>query len=412
MAKNTALAGKTPAQDIIFVWEGIDKRNVRVKGEMRGASLNVIKAELRRQGVNPLKVKKKAKPLISLGNSIKTKDIMLFTRQLCTMLQSGIAVVQALDMAGHSSKKPKLKELILSIKADVEAGNTLAKSLAKHPLYFDDLYCSLVQAGEEAGVLEVLLSKIAIYLEKSEAIKAKIKKALFYPALVLLVAFGVTTFIMIFVIPQFESLFKGFGADLPAFTRMVINISQFFQAWWWAIFGVIGGGIYAFIEARKRSRSFRQLIDRWILKLPLFGYIISLSANARFARTLATMFGGGVPLVDAMTSVAGATGNYIYEQAVLEMRDSVSIGQQLNFAMRQTTLFPDMVIQMVAIGEEAGSLSDMLAKVADFYEEELDDTIATMTTLIEPAVMVILAVLVGSLVVAMYLPIFKLAAAV
>lgn len=413
MAKTTTAARKKkPAEDTTFVWEGIDKRNVRVKGEMRGSNLNIIKAELRRQGVNPLKVKKKPKPLLTFRNKIQTKDIMLFTRQLCTMLQSGIAVVQALDMAGHSSKNPKLKEMVLTIKADVEAGDTLAKALGKHPLYFDDLYCSLVRAGEEAGVLEVLLNKIAIYLEKSEAVKAKVKKALFYPALVLLVAFAATTFIMIFVIPQFESLFKSFGADLPAFTRMVIDISQFFQSWWWAIFGVIGGGIYGFIEGRKRSRNFKQMLDRWTLKLPLIGHMISLSANARFARTLATMFGGGVPLVDAMTSVAPATGNYVYERAVLDMRDSVSIGQQLNFAMRQTTLFPDMVIQMVAIGEEAGSLSDMLAKVADFYEEELDATVNALTTLIEPAVMVVLAVIVGGLVVAMYLPIFKLASAV
>lgn len=412
MAKTTSLAKKKPVDDITFVWEGIDKRNVRVKGEIRGTAPNLVKVELRRQGINPLRVKKKPKPLITLGNTIKPKDIMLFTRQLCTMLHAGIAVVQALDMVGHSSKKPKLKDMILSIKADVEGGNTFAKALAKHHLYFDDLYCNLVNAGEEAGVLETLLGKIAIYLEKTEAIKAKIKKALLYPAIVMVVAFGVTTFIMIFVIPTFESLFKSFGADLPAFTRLIISISQFFQAWWWAIFGAIGGAIYAFIDGRKRSRAFNHLIDRWALKIPLFGYMISLSANARFARTLSTMFSGGVPLVDAMTSVAGATGNYVFEQAVLEMRDSVSIGQQLNFAMRQTTLFPDMVIQMVAIGEEAGSLGDMLAKVADFYEEELDNTVAAMTTLIEPLVMCILAVIVGSLVIAMYLPIFKLGAAI
>jgi type IV pilus assembly protein PilC len=412
MAKSTSAARKKPAEELTFIWEGLDKRNVRVKGELRGPNLNVVKAELRRQGVNPLKVKKKSKPLVTLGGGIKAKDIMLFTRQLCTMLQSGIAVVQALDMAGHSVKKPKLKEMILNIKANVESGDTLAKALGKHPLYFDDLYCSLVRAGEEAGVLEVLLSKIAIYLEKAEIIKAKVKKALMYPAIVLVVAFLVTAFIMIFVIPSFENLFKSFGADLPAFTRMVISMSQFFQAWWWAIFGTIGGSIYAFVAGRKRSRSFRELLDRLTLKVPLFGHIVTLSANARFARTLATMFGGGIPLVDAMTSVAGATGNFVYEKAVLEMRDSVSIGQQLNFAMRQTTLFPDMVIQMVAIGEEAGSLTEMLAKVADFYEEELDATISAITTLIEPLVMVILAVIVGGLIVAMYLPIFKLAAAV
>ncbi len=416
VARKPGLAKKRPGkksdEDVVFLWEGTDKRNVRVKGELRGTNPILIKGELRRQGIVPLRVKKKPKPLMSLGNSIVPKDIMLFTRQLCTMLNSGIAVVQALDMVGKGSKKPKAQKMILSIKTDVEGGTTFADALGKHPLYFDHLYCSLVRAGEEAGVLEALLSKIALYLEKSESIKAKIKKAMIYPAVVLLVAFVATAFIMIFVIPQFESLFKGFGADLPAFTRLIIQISQIFQAYWWLIFGAVGGSIYGFFQARKRSRKFGQTIDRLSLKLPLIGNIASLSANARFARTLSTMFAGGVPLVDAMKSVAGATGNYVYERAVLEMREAVSTGQQLNFAMRQTTLFPDMVIQMVAIGEEAGSLSDMLAKVADFYEEELDATIAALTTLIEPLVMVVLAVLVGSMVVAMYLPIFKLAAVV
>ena len=288
----------------------------------------------------------------------------------------------------------------------------LADALAKHRLYFDDLYVSLVRAGEEAGVLENLLDKIAVYLEKIEAVKSKIKKALLYPAIVLLVAFGVTAFIMIFVIPTFQDLFKSFGADLPAFTLFVIKVSEFFQSYWWAIFGGLFGGIAGFVQARKRSRKFQHLVDRWILKMPLFGQIVAMSAMARFARTLSTMFDGGVPLVDAMTSVAPATGNIVYEKAVLEMRDAVSIGQQLNFAMRQTSLFTDMVIQMIAIGEEAGSLGSMLAKVADFYEEELDALISALTTLIEPLVMCLLAVIVGSLVIAMYLPIFKLGMAV
>lgn len=407
-----AVAKKLPVEEPLFLWEGTDKRGVRVKGELRSPNPNLLKADLRRQGVTPLRVKKKPKPLLSLGDKITSKDIMLFTRQVCTMLNSGIPVVQAIEMVGQGAKKPKLREMILSIKSDVQGGTPLADALAKHPLYFDNLYCNLVHAGEEAGVLEILLNKIAIYQEKTESLKAKVKKAMIYPAVVLLVAFVATAFIMIFVIPQFESLFQGFGADLPAFTRLVVTISQIFQEWWWAIFGGLALTGYGYLEGRKRSRKFRELNDRIALKLPLFGNIVSLSANARFARTLATMFGGGVPLVDAMKSVAGATGNIVYERAVLEMRDAVSTGQQLNFSMRQTSLFPDMVVQLVSIGEEAGSLSEMLTKVADFYEEELDATISSLTTLIEPLVMVILAVLVGGLVIAMYLPIFKLGAVV
>lgn len=406
------LARRKPIEETIFVWEGTDRRGTKVKGELRGTNPNLIRAEIRRQGITPHKVRKKPKPLFSLGDNITPKDIMLFTRQLCTMLDSGIAIVQALEMVGHGSKKQKLKNLILDIKSNVESGSRFADALAQHHYYFDDLYVSLVRAGEEAGVLENILNKIAIYLEKIEGIKAKIKKALLYPAIVLLVAFGVTAFIMIFVIPTFEDLFKSFGADLPAFTQMVISVSKIFQDWWWLIFGVIVGAIVGFVQARKRSRAFQHLIDRWILKVPLFGNIVSLSATARFARTLSTMFDGGVPLVDAMTSVAPATGNIVYEKAVLQMRDAVSIGQQLNFAMRQTTLFNDMVIQMIAIGEEAGSLGSMLGKVADYYEEELDNTISALTTLIEPLVMCILAVIVGSLVIAMYLPIFKLGMAI
>ncbi len=410
MATKTAALKKTP-EDLTFQWEGTDRRGNRVKGELRSANPNNIKAELRRQGIVPLRVKKKPKPLFNLGNRITAKDIMLFTRQLHTMLNSGIPVVQALEMVAHSNaKKTKLRDLILNIKGDVEGGTQLAEAMAKHHLYFDDLYCSLVHAGEEAGVLEQLLDKIAVYLEKTESVKAKIKKALMYPTIVLVVAFAITAFIMIFVIPQFESLFSGFGADLPAFTRVVINISRFFQAYWWAIFGTIGGVVIGFVQLRKRSRKFYEIVDRLALRLPLIGNILAISANARFARTLATMFGGGVPLVDALASVAGATGNVVYEEAVMEIREAVSTGQQLNFAMRQTALFPDMVVQMVAIGEEAGSMSNMLDKVADFYEEELDTLVDALTTLMEPLVMVVLGVLVGSLVIAMYLPIFKLGA--
>ncbi len=413
MAKQPTLAKARKKEDEpTFKWEGTDKRGVRVKGELRGANQNMIKAELRRQGIVPLQVRKKAKPLFTFGDTVTPKDIMLFSRQLCTMLGSGIAVVQALDMVGHSNRKPKVKELILSIKADVESGTSLSKALGKHHLYFNDLYCSLVHAGEEAGVLEILLDKVATYLEKTEALKAKVKKALTYPAIVLIFAFVVTAILLIFVIPTFEDLFKGFGAELPALTRTVIDISKVFQEYWYLIiFGPVAA-IVGFLEARKRSRTFYQWLDRMILQVPLIGDLVATSANARFARTLSTLFNGGVPLVDAMLSVAGATGNYVYEKAVLEMRDAVSIGQQLNFAMRQSSLFPDMVVQMVAIGEEAGSLGDMLARVADFYEAEVDQKVDTLTTMIEPILMAFLAGVVGTLVVSMYLPIFKLAAAI
>jgi type IV pilus assembly protein PilC len=414
MAKQPTLTKikKKKEEEPTFKWEGTDKRAIRVKGEMRGANQNLIKAELRRQGILPLSVKKKAKPLFTFGDTIAPKDIMLFTRQICTMLTCGIAVVQALDMVGNSNRKPKVKALILDIKTEVESGTAFSKALGKHHLYFNDLYCSLVHAGEEAGVLEVLLDKIATYQEKSEVLKVKVKKALTYPVIVLVFAFIVTAILLLFVIPTFEDLFKGFGAELPALTQMVINLSKVFQKYWYLIIGGPVIAIVGFVEARKRSRAFAQWLDWMVLQLPLIGDLVAASANARFARTLSTLFSGGVPLVDAMLSVAGATGNYVYEKAVLQMRESVSIGQQLNFSMRQTNLFPDMVIQMIAIGEEAGSLGDMLAKVADFYEAEVDQKVDALTTMIEPLLMAFLAVVVGTLVIAMYLPIFKLASAV
>ena len=420
MAITPTLAKKTPTlakpkrkeEEPTFKWEGTDKRGNRVKGELRGPNQNAIKAELRRQGILPLRVNKKSKPLMDFGGNIEPKDLMLFTRQLCTMLTCGIAVVQALDMVGNSNRKPKVKELILDIKADVESGTAFSQALSKHHVHFDDLYCSLVSAGEEAGVLETLLDKIATYLEKSEALKAKIKKALTYPIIVLIFAFVVTAVLLIFVLPTFEDLFKGFGAELPALTRWVIDLSKVFQEYWYLIFGVPVAVVMGFMEIRKRSRTFYQMLDRWVLQIPIFGDLIATSANARFARTLSTLFNGGVPLVDSLLNVAGATGNYVYEKAVLDMREAVSIGQQLNFAMRQSSLFPDMVVQMVAIGEEAGSLGDMLARVADFYEAEVDDKVDKLTAMIEPLLMAFLAGIVGTLVVAMYLPIFKLAAAV
>ncbi|MGF1528863.1 MAG: type II secretion system F family protein [Candidatus Competibacterales bacterium] len=411
MARKPTLS-KKKEDDLTFTWRGTDKRGKRVQGELRGQNVNIVKAELRRQGITPTKVNKKPKPLFTVGGDINAKDIMLFSRQLCTMMGAGIAIVQAMDMAAQSTKKDKLKQVITSIKSDLEGGTRLADALAKYPLHFDHLYVSLVRAGEEAGVLEIMLNKISAYLEKNESLKAKVRKAMVYPTAVLVICFLVTAFMMIFVIPQFEALFQGFGADLPAFTKLILSISDVFVNYWhWIILGIVGP-IIGFIQARKRSTKFRQLVDRWILKVPLFGPIVFLSSHARFARTLSTMFDGGVPLVEALSSVATATGNHVFETAVYDIRDSVSVGQQLNFAMRQTGLFPDMVLQMVAIGEESGSLGTMLAKVADFYEEEVDNMIDNITTLIEPIVIVLLGLMVGSMVVAMYLPIFKLAAAV
>ena len=402
------MAAQSKVEESVFLWQGTDKRGKKVKGELRGPDRNIVKLELRRQGIMASTVRKKPKPLISLGNNITAKDIALFTRQLYTMINAGIPLVQALDMVSQGGKKPKLQALIRSVKNDVESGVSFTEALRKHPLYFDDLYCSLVKAGEEAGVLDILLEKIASYKEKTESLKGKIKKAMIYPAAVVTVAVLVTAVILIFVVPQFESLFKGFGADLPAFTSMVVSLSRFVQAWWWALLGGAVGGVMLLVESHKRSAKMRRKTDELSLRIPIIGKILELSANARFARTLSTMFGSGVPLVDAMGSVAGATGNAVYSDAVLEMRDSVSTGQQLNFAMRQTALFPEMVIQMVAIGEEAGSLSEMLAKAADFFEEDLDNIIDSLTTLMEPIIIVFLGVIVGGLVVAMYLPIFKM----
>ena len=396
-----------------FVWEGTDKRGVRLKGESRSPNLALVKAELRRQGITPLKVKKKAaSALFSKRRKIRAKDIAVFTRQLATMLNAGVPLVQAFDIIGRGQENPAMQELVLSVKADVEGGTALAEAMRKQPLYFDDLYCHLVGAGEQAGALESLLDKIATYKEKIETIKGKIKKAMFYPAAVLVVAFVVTAVLLLFVIPQFESLFKGFGADLPAFTRMVIDLSRFMQAYWWAVFGVIVGAVWGFLQARKRSAKFGVFLDKLSLKLPIVGQILNKAAIARYARTLSTTFAAGVPLVDALNTVAGATGNVVYSNAVMRIREDVATGQQLQLAMRMSGLFPNMVVQMVAIGEESGSLDDMLAKVADFYEEEVDNAVDSLSSLLEPIIIGILGILIGGMVVAMYLPIFKLAAVV
>jgi len=394
----------------MFVYEGKDKSGKNVKGEMSGTSDALVKAVLRRQGIIPSKVKKKPKPLFgaSSGKAITAKDIAVFSRQLATMMSSGVPLVQSFEIVGRGHENPRMQNLILDIKAEVEAGNTLGDSLGKHPFYFDDLYVNLVKAGEMGGILESLLDKIATYKEKTEAIKAKIKKAMFYPIAVLVMAFVVTAVLMIFVIPQFAALFADFGAELPAMTVFVVNLSDFFVAYWWAIFGAVGGAVYAFTEGKKRSRKFRNILDRISIKIPVMGDILVKATIARFARTLSTMFAAGVPLVEAMDSVAGAAGNVVYSEAIYRMRDDIATGTQLQVSMRETNLFPNMVVQMVAIGEESGALDHMLAKVADFYEEEVDNAVDALSSLMEPMIMAVLGVLIGGLVIAMYLPIFKM----
>lgn len=397
----------------LFTWEGTDKKGGKVSGESRGANITLVKAELRRQGINPKKIKKKVFGAMGASKKkITAKDIALFSRQLATMMSSGVPLVQSFEIIGRGHDNPSMQDLVLAIKADVEGGNTLTEAMRKHPYYFDELYCNLVQAGEQAGILEGLLHKIALYKEKVEAIKGKIKKALFYPAAIVVVAFIITAILMIFVIPQFEDLFKGFGADLPALTKVVIEISAIFQAWWWAIFGGLGGAVYGLVEAKRRSIKVSHAMDRMLLKLPILGAIVTKATVARFARTLSTMFAAGVPLVEGMTTVAGASGNIVYEGAILKIRDNVASGMSLQASMRQTGLFNNMVVQMVAIGEEAGSLDAMLGKVADFYEQEVDDAVDGLSSLLEPIIMAVLGVIIGGLVVAMYLPIFKMGAVV
>jgi type IV pilus assembly protein PilC len=394
----------------MFVYEGKDKSGRPVKSEMSGASEAQVKAMLRRQGINPTRVRKKGKPLFgpSGAKRIVPKDIAIFSRQMATMMSSGVPLVQSFEIVGRGHENPNMQELILGIKGHVEAGNHLADALKRYPLHFDELFVNLVAAGEAAGILEDLMNKVATYLEKTEAIKGKIKKALFYPAAVLIMAFVVTAVLMIFVIPQFADLFSDFGADLPAMTLFVVNLSNIFVAWWWLIFATVFLCIYGFIEGKKRSSVFRHFIERLSLKAPVFGDILQKAIIARFARTLATMFAAGVPLVEAMDSVAGAAGNVVYSEAIYKMRDGIATGSQLQVCMRETNLFPNMVVQMVAIGEESGSIDHMLGKVADFYEEEVDNAVDAMSSLMEPMIMAVLGVLIGGLVIAMYLPIFKM----
>jgi type IV pilus assembly protein PilC len=402
------MAETAVASNIPFVWEGTDRKGKKVKGKAMAANEAAVRADLRRQGVVPSRIKKQKKGLLGGGGKITPGDIAIFSRQLATMLAAGIPLVQSFEIVGTGHENAAMQKLILAIKGDVEGGSSLAEALAKHPLHFDDLFLNLVEAGEQAGALESLLDKIATYKEKTEALKKKIKKALTYPAAVLVVALVVTTILLIFVIPAFEDLFQGFGADLPAFTRMVIDLSVFVRQQGWYLAILIGSAISAFFYFKKRSRAMRHWIDRMSLKLPVIGSILQKASIARYARTLSTMFSAGVPLVEALESVAGATGNIVYERGVLDMRDEVSTGQRLQQAMENTGLFPNMVIQMIAVGEESGSLDDMSAKVADFYEEDVDNAVDNLSSLLEPLIMAILGVLVGGLVVAMYLPIFKM----
>jgi type IV pilus assembly protein PilC len=408
MAQAAAATGavRTIKRDVAFNWEGKDKRGQRVKGKSLAPDEQALRAELRRQGVAPSRIRKQRQ--IRSGGKVNAGDIAIFSRQLATMIAAGIPLVQAFEIVGNGHEKPAMQKLILDVKADVEGGTSLHEALGKHPLYFDDLYVNLVEAGEHAGALESLLDKVATYKEKTEALRKKIKKALFYPAAVLAVAVLVTVILLIFVIPQFESLYKGFGADLPAFTQAIIGISRYVQHDGIYIAIVLGAMAYAFIYFKKRSRAMRELLDRISLKVPIIGPILNKAAIARYARTLSTMFAAGVPLVEALDSVAGATGNIVYENAVIKMRDEVSTGQRLQRAMENTGLFPNMVNQMVAVGEESGSLDEMSGKVATFYEAEVDNAVDAMSSLLEPLIMVILGVLVGSLVIAMYLPIFNL----
>ena len=405
-------AAKQAAEKIEFHYEGTNRGGTKVKGEIFALSDALAKNELRRQGINPLKVKKKPKPLLGGKEKIKPGDIAILARQMATMMQAGVPLVQSFEIIAEGSDNKAMQNLVYGVKNEVEGGAPLAEALAKHPLYFDALFVNLVNAGENSGALETMLDKLATYKEKTEALKAKVKKAMFYPIAVLVVAFVVTAILLVFVVPQFQEIFSSFGAELPALTLFVIALSEFMQAWWYIITGVIIGGVILFLRAKKSSKKVQEAVDRFSLKAPVFGDIATKSAIARFSRTLETMSAAGVPLVESMDSVAGATGNIVYYNATMKIKDEVSQGTQLQTSMRNTGLFPNMAIQMVSIGEEAGSLDDMLAKVADFYETEVDNAVDALTSLLEPLIMAVLGVLVGGLIVAMYLPIFQLGSVV
>ena len=412
-AKSAPATERTSNQLPMFVWEGTDKRGIKMKGEQQAKNGNLLRAELRRQGITPIVVKPKPKPLFgAAGSRITAKDIAIFSRQIATMMKSGVPLVQSLEIIGNGQKNLRMKNLVEAVRVDIEGGSSIYESMSKHPVYFDELYRNLVRAGESAGVLETVLDTIASYKENLEALKGKIKKALFYPAMVIAVAILVSSIMLVFVVPQFEDVFKNFGAELPAFTQLIVKFSRFMVSWWWLMLIATIGTIVGFVFAYKRSPGFQHFLDKVVLKIPVIGAIMHNSAVARFSRTLATTFKAGVPLVEALESVAGATGNSVYEKAVWRIRDDVSVGYPVNMAMKQVNLFPHMVVQMAAIGEEAGALDTMLFKVAEFYEQEVNNAVDALASLLEPMIMVIIGVMVGSMVVGMYLPIFKLAAAV
>jgi type IV pilus assembly protein PilC len=396
---------KADVKDFVFEWEGKDRNGKVVRGEQRAVGENQVQAALRRQGVLATKIKKRR---MQSGKSIKPKDISIFTRQLATMMKAGVPLLQSFDIVGRGNANPSVSKLLNEVRLDVETGTSLSSAFRKHPKYFDNLYCNLVEAGEAAGILEALLDRLAVYMEKTEAIKSKIKSALMYPASVIVVAFVVVVVIMIFVIPAFKQVFSSFGADLPAPTLFVIAMSEFFVKWWWLIFGIMGFGGYFFMQAWKRNEKVQKFMDRALLKVPVFGTLIEKSCIARWTRTLATMFAAGVPLVEALDSVGGASGNSKYADATVKIQQEVSTGTSLTSAMTNVNLFPSMVIQMTAIGEESGSIDHMLGKAADFYEAEVDDMVAGLSSLMEPIIIVFLGTIIGGIVVAMYLPIFKL----
>ncbi|WDJ87297.1 type II secretion system F family protein [Xanthomonas campestris] len=396
-----------------FVWEGTDKRGVKMKGEQAARSANMLKAELRRQGITPSTVRPKPKPLFgAAGKKVTSKDISFFSRQMATMMKSGVPIVSSLEIIGEGHKNPRMKQMVGQIRGDIEGGSSLYEAISKHPVQFDELYRNLVRAGEGAGVLETVLDTVATYKENIEALKGKIKKALFYPAMVVAVALIVSAILLIFVVPQFEEVFKGFGAELPAFTQMIVAASRFMVSYWWLVLIVSAASILAFIFSYKRSPRMQHGMDRMILKVPVIGQIMHNSSIARFARTTAVTFKAGVPLVEALGIVAGATGNKVYEEAVLRMRDDVSVGYPINMAMKQVNIFPHMVIQMTAIGEEAGALDTMLFKVAEYFEQEVNNAVDALSSLLEPMIMVFIGTVVGGMVIGMYLPIFKLGAVV
>ena len=404
-----ATAKPKGTNEAVFEWEGKDRNGKQVRGETRAAGTNQVQATLRRQGVTPTKIKKRR---MGGGSAIKPKDMAIFTRQLATMMKAGVPLLQAFDIVGRGNPNPRVTKLLSDIRTDVETGTSLSVAFRKFPLYFDNLYCNLVEAGESAGILDQLLDRLAVYMEKTEAIKSKIKSALMYPITVLIVAFVVVSVIMIFVIPAFKEVFTNFGGDLPVPTLVVIAMSEFFIEWWYLIFGGLGGGVYFFMQAWKRNEKVQNFMDRVLLKLPVFGVLVEKSCIARWTRTLSTMFAAGVPLVEALDSVGGASGNSVFERATVKIQHEVSTGTALTVAMTNANLFPSMVLQMCAIGEESGSIDHMLGKAADFYESEVDDMVAGISSLMEPIIIVILGTVIGGIVVAMYLPIFKLGAVV